>query len=227
MSAPRLLIAALGLAVVVAACGGAASTAGPTVALGTPVVPTLGPAASPGPGSTASPETAPTARSVPTPGRTPLPSSAATATATPEPAATAAAPQPSAAAIDVCGLFTGDELATLTGHKLLSTTPGPQSVDPYGCEWDFETPDVGVNWTISIGVWPNAPREYFEGGKAYAVGTPVPGVGDDAYLVGSDSVTALSGDTEIDVQYVNLSDDPGIDQVPITVAQDVIQRLPH
>ena len=225
MSVQRLLIPALGLALVVAACGGASSTAGPTVGLGTPAVPTAGPASSPGTGLTTSSGTAPTARSVPTPGRTPLPSSAATAT--PEPAATAAAPQPSAAAIDVCGLFTGDELATLTGHKLVSTIPGPQSVDPYGCEWDFETPDAGVYWTIDIGVWPNAPQQYFEGGKAYAVGTPVPGVGDDAYLVGSDSVTALSGGTEIDVQYVNLSDDPGIDQVPITVAQDVIQRLPH
>ena len=225
MSAPRLLIAVLGLAFVVAACGGAASTAGPTVAVGTPAAPTAGPASSLGTGSTTSPGSAPTARAVPTPGRTPLPSSAATAT--PAPAATVIPTQPPAAAIDVCALFTGDELATLTGHKLLSTTPGPQSPDPFGCEWDFESPDVGVNWTISIGVWPDVPRTYFEGGKAYAVGTPVPGVGDDAYLVGSDSVTALSGNTEIDVQYVNLSDEPGIDQVPITVAQDVVQRLPH
>lgn len=224
MTATRLLTAAIAL-LVVSACGGSASTAGPSAASAAPgssAAPTSAPAAS-------GPQTGPTPVSIPTPVRTAIPSSATAAS--PPPAATPAVPtaasQESAAAIDVCGLFTGDELATLTGHTLLSTTPGPQSVDPYGCEWDFETPDVGINWSISVGVWPNVPRADFESGKAYAIGTPVPGVGDDAYLVGSNSVTALSGDTEIDVQYVNLSDDPGIDQVPITVAEEVVQRLPH
>ena len=153
--------------------------------------------------------------------QSPSPAAAGPLTASPGMSPVPGSPAPSgpvasgSAGVDACALLSPDELQTATGVALPAGTL--QTADTRQvCQWSAGGVSV---WLFVQPADPNI----FENQKQTS-GTPVTGVGDDAYSVaGPAQLYVLSGTTLVSVLVTGTTGDPA--GIEVQLAQDALARL--
>jgi hypothetical protein len=117
--------------------------------------------------------------------------------AVPATAAPSTAPASATAHLDPCTMLTADQVGAALGEQPAAGKPEP-NFDAPECEWD---PASGKNGTVTIdvGPWDGDP-----GVKPLRLGTPVSGIGDEAYDSGNTGLFVRKGSNGVRVWVFNV-----------------------
>ncbi|MEP7378028.1 MAG: VWD domain-containing protein [Chloroflexota bacterium] len=122
---------------------------------------------------------------------------------------------------DACGTLSDEQILVITGLVVLNRQPGIPSSGTYtaGCYWTLETGGLDNFAEIYLNVQsPGGRAAYDEYLVTWPGLQPVAGVGDEAVLDPGINITAVVGDTLIDMQYVDVFN-PDTDAVNIELAR--------
>ncbi|MFN8623759.1 MAG: hypothetical protein U0869_23710, partial [Chloroflexota bacterium] len=113
---------------------------------------------------------------------------------------------------DACGLLTDDEVLRATGAAaVVSRAPGSQMGLSAGCDLELTPPDdsLGITWSVLLGVQAPGGRAQYDQERAFDVGVPQAGIGDEAVVSGfGGGVSAVKGDVEVAIQVIAMGGGP-------------------
>jgi hypothetical protein len=129
-----------------------------------------------------------------------------------------------AQAYQAADLLTDEDIREITGYEVVRKTPGPaMGIYQNGCEWELNSGRGDVNWTITLGAMSPGGRQYFDKYLNLDGNPPIPGLGDIAVSNMGDCVTAVKGDTLVDIHYIDFS--KAKEKIPERLMERIFSRL--
>ena len=142
----------------------------------------------------------------------------------PTPQAAAPTPVPNAVGGDACHLLTDQEILQVTGFEVVNREPGAQFGSNAGCVWQLDSGTLDMTWDIHLGVTSPGGRSDFQDYLEFSPDSEhIAGLGEDAVEGVANSVIALKGDTQIDLQYLGFHD--GSEAIPAALVRIILTRF--